>query len=145
MTARSVTVVQQLRQHAVALISLVIAVTTLGYNTWRNEVTEHNRNIRAAAFEVLKNLGELQLIVNQAHYGDRRLRVDPLRGWGHVALIFDLSQLLPPAAPAAAADVRNAWEQNWQRVTTDESAVESVSHEIDSAREAVLDVLHNLH
>jgi hypothetical protein len=47
---------QQLRSNAVALTSLLIALTSLGYNTWRNEHTEHNRNIRAAAFEILTKL-----------------------------------------------------------------------------------------
>ncbi|MBF8293263.1 MAG: hypothetical protein HW392_2090 [Steroidobacteraceae bacterium] len=39
---------EQLRNNLVALISLVIALSALGYNTWRNELTERNRNIRAA-------------------------------------------------------------------------------------------------
>ena len=30
---------EQLRRNAVALISLVIAITSLGYNTWRNAVS----------------------------------------------------------------------------------------------------------
>jgi len=34
----------QLRRNIVALISLTIAISSLGYNTWRNEHTEDNRN-----------------------------------------------------------------------------------------------------
>jgi len=34
---------EQVRRNSVALISLVVAVTSLSYNTWRNEATEHNR------------------------------------------------------------------------------------------------------
>jgi CBS domain-containing protein len=30
------------------------------YNTWRNESTERNRNIRTATFEILTKLGELE-------------------------------------------------------------------------------------
>jgi len=48
---------QQVRSNAVALISLAVALTALSYNTWRNERTEHNRNIRVAAFEVLAQGG----------------------------------------------------------------------------------------
>ncbi|MCG8509145.1 MAG: aldehyde ferredoxin oxidoreductase C-terminal domain-containing protein, partial [Rhodospirillales bacterium] len=33
-----------------AVISLVVALTALGTNTWRNELTEYNRNIRHAGF-----------------------------------------------------------------------------------------------
>lgn len=39
---------EQIRNNAVALISLVVALAALGYNTWRNERTEANRNLRAA-------------------------------------------------------------------------------------------------
>lgn len=33
---------EQLRRNTVAPISLVVAVTSLGYNTWRNEHSEFN-------------------------------------------------------------------------------------------------------
>ncbi len=47
------TLISQVRQHSVALISLAIAQSSLGYNTWRNEQTEANRNARAAGIEQL--------------------------------------------------------------------------------------------
>jgi hypothetical protein len=37
----------------VALLSLAIALASLGYNTWRNETTESHRNARQAGFVVL--------------------------------------------------------------------------------------------
>ena len=48
------TVGRQLRDNAVALISLVVALGSLGYNTWRNERTEHNRNVRKFQIEYFK-------------------------------------------------------------------------------------------
>lgn len=50
---------EQLRRNVVPLISLTVAVASLGYNTWRNEASEHNRNQRVMSIEVLRNLGEL--------------------------------------------------------------------------------------
>ena len=41
-----------LRRHAVALISLAVALFGTSYNTWRNQTTEAHRNTRAAAFMV---------------------------------------------------------------------------------------------
>ena len=49
---------KQLQHHLVALISLFIAVSSLSYNTWRNEKSEYNRNQRWASFEVLLLPGE---------------------------------------------------------------------------------------
>ena len=46
--------IEQVRRNLGALISVFIAVSSLSYNTWRNEETEHNRNQRMASFEVLR-------------------------------------------------------------------------------------------
>jgi len=60
---------EQLWRHLVALISLAVALTSLGYNTWRNEASENNRNQRLVSIEVLRNLGELQQVVYHRHWG----------------------------------------------------------------------------
>jgi hypothetical protein len=44
---------EQILGNALAVISLCVALSALGYNTWRNELTEHKRNIRQAGFEML--------------------------------------------------------------------------------------------
>ena len=53
---------EQLSRHSLAVISLVVALSALSYNTWRNEQTEHNRNIRQAGFEMLLHIGALQRV-----------------------------------------------------------------------------------
>jgi hypothetical protein len=63
MTNANLDFFDQIRRNAVALISLIIAVSSLSYNTWRNEKTEDNRNQRHAAFEVLLKLNELQQVI----------------------------------------------------------------------------------
>ena len=70
--------VKQLQRNTVALISILIAVSSLSYNTWRNEKTETNRNQRVAAFEILLKLGELQQVVFHHYYDkDTRERGNP--------------------------------------------------------------------
>jgi hypothetical protein len=46
----------QIQRNTLALISLVVALTSVSYNTWRNERTERNRNVRAATFEGLREI-----------------------------------------------------------------------------------------
>ena len=58
----------QIHDNAVALISIAIAVGALAYNTWRNETTEEQRNIRFAAFRVLEDLGVVQEVVDSRYY-----------------------------------------------------------------------------
>ena len=76
----------QLRNNVVALISLGVALSSLAYNTWRNERTEHNRNVRVAGFEMLTNIAELQRVVFFSHYDRDERRGNPRDGWVHVLL-----------------------------------------------------------
>jgi hypothetical protein len=135
----------QLRANTVALTSLAVALTALGYNTWRNERTERNRNTRVAAFEVLKQLGELQLVVNAAFFAKDGKLGHPMAGWGRVALIADLSQLLPAPAPQRAEELHQIWEANWQGLADDEGSVDRVTAEIDQDRETIRAILRELH
>ena len=82
---------QQLRDNLVALTSLAIALAALGYNTWRNERTERNRNIRVAGIELLQEIGSLQQIIFYAHYAEDDQRGDPRMGWADVLTINDLA------------------------------------------------------
>ena len=92
----------QIRANIVAIVSVIVALTGMGYNTYRNEKTEINHNVRAAAFETLKNLGETQILVDYAHFKKDRERGDTRLGWGRMTLIHDLSQVLPPPGPTEA-------------------------------------------
>lgn len=57
---RSTKLIEQLRRNRVALISLVVAITSLSYNTWRNEASEDNRTQRLVSIEILLKIGELE-------------------------------------------------------------------------------------
>src|SRR2546429_5497315 len=97
---------QQLRDNAVALISLVVALGSLAYNTWRNERTEHNRNVRTAAFELLTRVAELERVVFLAQYDRDAAGGNPRTGWTYVLVIRDLSAVVPPPVPAQAAELQ---------------------------------------
>jgi hypothetical protein len=97
---------QQLRDNAVALISLVVALGSLAYNTWRNERTEHNRNVRTAAFELLTKLAELERVVFLAQYDRDVAGGNPRTGWTYVLVIGDLSAVVPAPVPAHAAELQ---------------------------------------
>ena len=101
-----ITFQEQIRSNSLALISLAVAFIALGYNTWRNETTESHRNVREASFRVLESLGELQEVADHRYYylpfentegreGELRLR-----GFGRVAMVRDLMNLMPGPSPA---------------------------------------------
>ncbi|MFZ2508303.1 MAG: hypothetical protein WAW79_07525 [Steroidobacteraceae bacterium] len=135
---------EQLRNNMVALISLVIALSALGYNTWRNERTERNRNIRAAGFELLTEIGSLQQIIFYARYAEGDQRGDSHMGWADVLTITDLAALMPPAVIRDAGELRTVWNANLARLTEDDVAYQRVDEAIDTLRQTTLDSLREL-
>lgn len=138
------TIRRQIKNNLVAIISLVVAITALLYTAWREETTEKNRTLRVAGFEVLKNLGELQIVVNHTYYQQDGAPGNPFVGWGHVALISDLSELLPPPVPETIEKLINLWSQDWKKIKTDEKAASRISDEIDHSRKEVLESIRYL-
>lgn len=136
---------QQLRNNAVALISLVVAISSLAYNTWRNERTERNRNVRTAAFEVLMRAGDLERVTFLAQYDHDRNGGSPRAGWTDVLAIRDLAALVPGPVPAQAAELLKVWGENWEGLgKADETAVNRIDETIGKLREASLATLRSL-
>ena len=136
---------QQLRDNAVALISLVVALGSLAYNTWRNERTEHNRNVRTAGFELLTKLAELERVVFLAQYDRDAAGGNPRTGWTYVLVISDLSGVVPAPVPAQAAELKRVWRENWEDLgKKDETAVGHIDDAIEKLRHTTLGMLGSL-
>ena len=137
-------VMDQVRRNAVALISLVVAVTSLGYNTWRNERSEYNRNIRSAGFQLLLKLGQLQELVFLAHYDRDPDGGNPRRGWAYVLTVRDLSSNMPQPVPSSADLLFGSWQANWETLGAESGNVEPVVDSTDTMRAHVLAALMEL-
>lgn len=134
----------QLQQYSVALISLAIALTSLGYNTWRNEQTEANRNVRAAGFELLLKLGELEQVVFFNHYDKDAQRGSPRAGWAYILTIKDLGVLSGELISQSCNGLVTNWQAHWQNLGKNDRAVEIILQSIDQTRALVLDGLNQL-
>jgi len=155
-----ITIRQQIHNNAVALISLIVAVSALAYTGWRNETTEDQRNIRRAAFRVLEDLGEVQEVIDSRYYYlafDRQIASEGelrIRGYGSVAMIRDLMTLMPPPGPKAGLDLHTLWLSHFgaldqldtagQHSRAAQEAERELTEAIRNAREAVLLVLRRL-
>jgi hypothetical protein len=135
---------EQLRRHSLALISLLVALMALGYNTWRNELTEHNRNIRFAGFEMLLHASELRRISYLAHYDRNSIEGNPRSGWVKVMIIRDLSMIMPASLQAAADELHGTWEQEWQGLGSDNDSIMAIEIALDAVRAGILETLEEL-
>ena len=135
-------ILRSVRRNAVALISLTVALCGLGYNTWRNETTESHRNVRQAAFVMLAQLGELQLLVDQRFYGGRRDDANRINCWGRVAMLRDMGQLVSGNTATHTQALAATWEQRLPGLDAGNADAEhAISASIASAREQVMQEL----
>ncbi len=134
----------QVRRNSLAILSLLVALSALFYNTWRNEQTERNRNIRTAEFEMLKNLGELQQIIDFAHFRKDQQRGDLTLGLSRVLLIHDLAALAPQPVTDSSEKLMAAWRMNEERLATSLEAASVLSEEVLNTRRTVLESLRGL-
>jgi len=145
----------QLKRHSVALISLLIALTSLGYNTWRNETSELHRNWRQAAFQITVEVNELQQIVLYRRYfhGREDHPFVPLRdaetwigGWGKVTSIRDLTSLLPEPLPERGEALFETWQIHAGNLDGDRAAEaeHALIDALDETRQSVLRLIEQL-
>ena len=137
-------IADQVRRNAVALISLVIAITSLGYNTWRNEVSEHNRTQRFGAFETLLLLGELEQLTFDAHYGESPPQQFTRKGWATVRTVRDIAMIIDEPVPAAADTLHATWSLHSAGLGSEVESVEAIREAIEATREATREALQAL-
>lgn len=129
----------------VALISLAVAVTSLGYNTWRNEASEHNRNQRLVAIELLLMLGDLQHLTLDKHYGSNIDGAAVLRqGWSQVLTIRDLAQIAERSVPSSATYLYETWSSDNHLLGTNVAGKERIITALESVRSDAHELLKSL-
>jgi len=129
----------------VALISLAVAVTGLGYNTWRNEASEHNRNQRLVSIELLLMLGDLEQLTLDKHYGaDADREAVSRKAWAKVLSIRDLAQIAEGSVPESAMALYGIWSVDYDELGESTAAKDRIVSALDEVRSDAHDVLKSL-
>ena len=134
----------QIQNNLLAIISLTVAITALGYTTYRNELTEQNRNIRQAGFEILRELNKLQLLIDLAHYDKNKSRGNPIQGWNHILYIRDMSLLVSDPIVARSRKLKQEWSLHWNKVRNSEQSNKIVTSAINGFRTELRSTIQNL-
>ncbi len=136
---------EQIRRNLVALISLAVAVTSLGYNTWRNEASEYNRNQRLVSIELLLMLGDLQQLTNERHYGKNMDGGALVRaGWARVLTIRDIAEVAAGGVPVAAEQLYEVWNADYDLLGSDVRGKERIIAALEDVRAKTHEVLRSL-
>ncbi|MEM7433189.1 MAG: hypothetical protein AAF351_14810 [Pseudomonadota bacterium] len=136
---------EQIRRNSVALISLAVAITSLGYNTWRNEQSEENRTQRLVAIEALGKLADLQAVVWHHHWDkDFDGRGNLRTGWTLVLTVQDVSVVLDEPVQQSAANLYEAWKLNSPDLGDQREAEKNIVAAIDQCRDDMLALLQML-
>jgi len=129
---------QQLRANAIALISLAVALSSFSYTAWRTEHSEANRTTRQAAFQLLVALGQMQEVVYRAHYDHDTVRGSPRSGWVYVQTINDYSSTLPAPVARATQALLATWRDHWEGLGTHEDDAVAIDDAIANCRAVVV-------
>ncbi len=142
---RKASIKEQLRRNAVALISLAIAVTSLGYNTWRNESSEYNRNQRLVAIQILSLVGDLEQLVLDKQFGENVDGDAILRmGWAKLRSIRDFAQIAEGEVPQTVDVLFEVWSAEYEKLGEVRKAQVPVQDAIEQVRRDTQDVLRGL-
>jgi len=117
----------QIEKNMLAIISLVVAIVALSYNSWRNELSEDNRNIRAAGFEIMREAATLQFYIDATTFAEMAKDEDVIQGWVSVNLIVSLSELISPTVNKRANNLKKVWTDHWSRLANDQSANQKIT------------------
>lgn len=137
-------IVDQIRNNQLAIISLLVALTALAYTTWRNELTEENRTIRQAGFEILVHVADLRRVTYLAHYDKDPVEGNPRKGWTKVLVIKDLATLMPAEVDTSTTALFDAWDANWSGLGKNNESVTAIDAAIDELRSVILVELKRL-
>ncbi len=142
---KSTKLIDQLRRNRVALISLVVAIISLSYNTWRNEASEDNRTQRLVSIEILLKLADLQQLVWHNHYdGDTENKGNLRTGWAIVLTIKDIATILDSPMPESAEKLWVVWNDNNSKLGDSTVAKDNIIMAIEKCRVDTLFVLQAL-
>ena len=138
-------IAEQIRRNIVAIISLIVAVSSLAYNTYRNELTESNRTIRQAGFEMISELSKLQQVMLFARYDQKDERGDTTVAWSHMLALQDLSLAMPKNIQEQTEKLFKTWQANYQKIShADDSAYKMIDVEIDSVKDKIISSISKL-
>ena len=142
------TIREQLRRNTVAIISLIVAITSLSYATWRNEVTEDNRNVRTAGFALIERLASLDEVALFVRFSGsdtpgEAFEMRRKEGWIHVIAMRDLCYTMPDAVRHSAETLYATWESNSDELRTP-AAYNEVNAAIEQLRTETLAALKAL-
>lgn len=135
---------QHLKHDVVAIVSLMVALSGLFYDTWRDHHNQVNLNKRNAAFELLRDLAELQTVVNYSHFEEDHQRGNPIDGWKYVLLVRDLSHLLPHDTMQQSQTLYDVWADEWENLGKNNESEQHIGNQIAAARANVLMTIDEL-
>jgi len=134
---------KQIKNNLIALLSLSIAISALAYNSWRNELSEQNRNTRAAGFEIIKEAAKLQSFLDHSTYsnGQNSESSTPIEGWVRINLIGSLSTFMNDEVKSKARDLLSVWQESWRLIGEESDANKKVTMAINDLVMSVNDEL----
>lgn len=133
-------ILARMRTESLAVVGLVVALIALGYNTWRNELSEQNHTVRIAGIEMLLKVGELQSTVYLVAFDGNTQPGLQRQGETLVSTLRDLSMFMPDTVQVRSNSLLQSWRANWGALSgEDREAVALVDTAINELRVQIVE------
>lgn len=120
---------------------MTIAIFSFAYSVYRADVNQRNNICREAGFQILKELNQLQIVIDKERYGS----VDEdrfINGWANVMMIEDLSIYFPTSIKEETVALKLLWSKSFENLK-DEQVNKSLFLQIKTLRDSVkYSILH---
>ena len=138
-------ILAQIRANIVAIMSMIVALTGMAYNTWRNEKTEINHSVRIAAVRDAQESGR-----SADRRGILALSEKPSARRSGAGMgaddLYSRSRAGPARpGPAEAERLWAAWRDNVEGLGTNDEAMVKITDELQLLRLTTLEILGGLH
>jgi hypothetical protein len=132
------------KNQLVSFLSVLVAVSALVINARHNAAVERHRNIRIAEFEILRNLAELQQMVDSAYFQSSSSQGNKGLILSRILVVRDLAALSPRPVQQTSDRLMTAWRVHGEKIGTSIDAAKGLSDEILYARGEVVTSLRAL-
>ena len=132
------------RAQMIGVSSVIVALLAILLNGHRNDLSERNHNVRVAEFEILRNLAELQQMVDVTYFDRNGGKGTQSFTLSRILVIRDLAALSPEPVQQSAEKLMLAWREHGRKLDTSIDAVQKISDEIVNVRQEVVSSLKSL-
>jgi len=111
----------------IPIFILALGITSLSFTAYQAQVSEQNETSRRAAFEMLKSLNHLQMLIDKEYYGHVN-KERFIQGWSDILLIDDMAVFTSKQVRQHSEGLLALWKRSFENLDNKEVNTQLSQH-----------------